>query len=74
MIDWRIHKNDECSLPHLVVACLSYFFLWKIYSKESMYLVFKGKLKIVPLTNVNKYLYNGKSKIKKWMQITAANK
>jgi len=29
-----------------------------------MYLMVKGKLKIVPLTNVNKYLYNGKSKIK----------
>ena len=26
MIDWRICKNDECSLPHPVVACLSYIF------------------------------------------------
>jgi hypothetical protein len=26
--------------------------------------MFKGELKIVPFANVNKYLYNGKSKIR----------
>jgi len=62
MIDWRIYKNYECFLPHPVVACLSFF--WKICWKESMYIMFKGELKIVSLANVNKYLHNGKNKVR----------
>lgn len=45
------------------IACSSLFkFFLKIYSEESTYNMFKDKLKIVPLNNLNKYLYNGKSK------------
>jgi len=29
-----------------------------------MYIMFKGELKIVSLANVNKYLHNGKNKVR----------
>jgi hypothetical protein len=35
---------------------------FKIYCKESMYSMLEDK--IVPLTNLNKYLWNGKCEIK----------
>jgi len=44
---------------------------FKIYCKESMYSVFEDK--IVSLTNLNKYLYNGKSEIKVNMNNSSEN-
>jgi hypothetical protein len=38
-----------------------------IYCKQSMYSMFEAKLQNCPLTNLNKYVYNGKSEIKVYM-------
>jgi len=49
------------------------FFFLKIYCKEIMFNILRTSYKIVPLTNLNKYLYNNTSEAEVNVNISVNN-
>jgi len=49
------------------VRLTKHVFFLNIYCKEIMYSMYKTSYKIVPLTNLNKYVQNDTSETEKWI-------